>query len=229
MNSHNNGVSTGTTTPTPNIVGSEKLSTFNELISNNKNEDSSQRGDEPLYTFEHLRNMELLVVARVLNSPEPATGYVVSKSWCKTALCWLEGQQERRYEQQQQALQATLDSSNKKKKQAKKIKVKSARKSNHRAATPPPNINSDITCAHDQLQHCTSTKSARARRRLLDKQAWKILKVLYPESTPIPAQSGECIQCIAEACQIQKMEHDQQEAIAKSTCTTILYTYKRCT
>ena len=31
------------------------------------------------YTFEHLRNMELLVVARVLNSPEPTTGYVVSK------------------------------------------------------------------------------------------------------------------------------------------------------
>ena len=172
---------------------------------------------QPLYTFEHLRNMELLVVARVLNSPEPATGYVVSKSWCKTALCWLEGQQERRYEQQQQALQAALESdsggSNKKKKMVKKLKAKSTRKTHQRAATPPPNVNSDITCAHDQLQHCTSTKSVRARRRLLDKQAWKILKALYPESTPIPAQSGECIQCIAEACQIQKIEHDQQEAL----------------
>jgi hypothetical protein len=63
------------------------------------------------------------------------------------------------------------------------------------------------------LQHYTSTKSARARRRILDKQAWKILKALYPESTPLPAQSGECIQCIAEACQVQKMEHDQQEAM----------------
>ena len=175
---------------------------------------SMQQQPQLLYTFEHLRNMELLVVARVLNSPEPATGYVVSKSWCKTALCWLEGQQERRYEQQQQALQAALEAggSNKKKKMVKKMKVKSSRKT-HRATTPPPNINSDITCAHDQLQHCTSTKSVRARRRLLDKQAWKILKVLYPESTPIPAQSGECIQCIAEACQIQKMEHDQQEAL----------------
>ena len=172
---------------------------------------------QPLYTFEHLRNMELLVVARVLNSPEPATGYVVSKSWCKTALCWLEGQQERRYEQQQQTLQAALEASiggsNKKKKMVKKLKTKSIRKTHQRATTPPPNINSDITCAHDQLQHCTSTKSVRARRRLLDKQAWKILKALYPESTPIPAQSGECIQCIAEVCQIQKIEHDQTEAL----------------
>jgi hypothetical protein len=162
-----------------------------------------------LYTFEHLRNMELLVVARVLSSPEPSTGYVVSKSWCKTALCWLEGQQERRNEQQQQA---SMEQSNKKKKVKKMMKAKSLKKST-RAATPPPNINSDITCAHNQLQHYTSTKSARARRRLLDKQAWKILKVLYPESTPLPAQSGECIQCIAESCQLQKMEHDQQEAL----------------
>ena len=162
---------------------------------------------EPVrYTFEHLRNMELLVVARVLSSPEPSTGYVVSKSWCKTALCWLEGQQERRNEQ------ASMDHSNKKKKVKKMIKAKSLKKST-RAVTPPPNINSDITCAHNQLQHYTSTKSARARRRLLDKQAWKILKALYPESTPLPAQSGECIQCIAEACQVQKIEHDQQETL----------------
>jgi hypothetical protein len=160
------------------------------------------------YTFEHLRNMELLVVARVLSSPEPSTGYVVSKSWCKTALCWLEGQQERRNEQQQ----ASMEQFNKKKKVKKMMKAKALKKST-RAVTPPPNINSDITCAHNQLQHYTSTKSARARRRLLDKQAWKILKVLYPESTPLPAQSGECIQCIAEACQVQKMEHDQQEAM----------------
>jgi hypothetical protein len=168
--------------------------------------------DPVYYTFEHLRNMELLVVARVLNSPEPSTGYVVSKSWCKTALCWLEGQQQqgRAYEQQQQHGGTSEHS---KKKKAKKLKTKSTKKlATQRAATPPPNINSDITCAHNHLQHYTSMKSARARRRLLDKQAWKILKALYPESTPLPTQSGECIQCIAESCQIQKLEQDQQDA-----------------
>jgi hypothetical protein len=43
----------------------------------------------------------------------------------------------------------------------------------------------------------------------LDKQAWKILKVLYPEST---TTGGECLQCRAEACQAQKQLADQQEA-----------------
>jgi hypothetical protein len=196
------------------LIYEEKQANSTELIIHNYQLPEQEEQSLPLYTFEHLRNMELLVVARVLNSPEPTTGFVVSKSWCKTALCWLEGQQERRYEQQQQAIQAAMEGdSNKKKKLARKMKIKTSRKSHQRATTPPPNINSDITCAHDQLQHCTSTKSARARRRILDKQAWKILKVLYPESTPIPAQSGECIQCIAEACQIQKNEQDQQEAL----------------
>jgi hypothetical protein len=168
-------------------------------------ESSDSTSETTLYTFEHLRNMELLVVARVLSSPEPATGFVVSKSWCKTALCWLEGQQERLYHQQQQE---QLDGLSKKKK-SKKVK---ATKRAPNVAPPPANINSDITCSHDQLQHYTSTKSARARRRLLDKQAWRILKALYPESTPLPAHSGECLQCRAEACQALKAVTDQQEA-----------------
>jgi hypothetical protein len=166
-------------------------------------ESSPGAASPELYTFEHLRNMELLVVARVLNSPEPMTGYVVSKSWCKTALCWLEGQQERLYQQQQDVAGSG------KKKKGKKIKKQ--RKTSGSVAPPPANVNSDITCAHDQLQHYTSSKSARARRRLLDKQAWKILKVLYPESTPLPAATGECLQCRAEACQQQKLVTDQQE------------------
>lgn len=168
-------------------------------------ESSLGAGPPELYTFEHLRNMELLVVARVLNSPEPTTGYVVSKSWCKTALCWLESQQERLYQQQQQDV-----SSSGKKKKAKKTKRQ--RNSSGIASPPPANVNSDITCVHDQLQLYTSSKSVRARRRLLNKQAWKILKALYPESTPLPASTGECLQCRAEACQQRKSLTDQLEA-----------------
>eukprot|EP00978_Attheya_sp_CCMP212_P007180 scaffold16717_cov53-Attheya_sp.AAC.3 len=47
-------------------------------------------------TYEALRNMELLVVARVLSRPEPPLHerregcFYVSKSWCRTALRWLE-------------------------------------------------------------------------------------------------------------------------------------------
>lgn len=151
------------------------------------------------YTFEHLRNMELLVVARVLNTPEPTTGFVVSKSWCKAALNWLEGQQH------------PSDSCEKKKKPKKKGKRKQG-KAAQKSPPPPPNINSDITCEHDQLQHLSSSKSVRARRRLLDKQAWKILMALYPESTALPAGKGECLQCRLELAQAKKATHDRQEA-----------------
>ena len=47
--------------------------------SNNNTKKGSDSGKTPIhFTFEHLRNMELLVVARVLSQPEPASGYIVS-------------------------------------------------------------------------------------------------------------------------------------------------------
>lgn len=94
--------------------------------------------DGMVYTLEHLRNMELLVIARVLNSPEPSTGYVVCKSWCKTALKWLEA--------------TPSNSSNKP--QGKQKKKMSKRKERMRARklsdiSPPwPDVNAEILCEH---------------------------------------------------------------------------------
>ena len=135
--------------------------------------------------------MKLLVVVRV---PEPATGFVVSKSWCKTAFRWLEGQQERMQQHNRQQLEVhnAACSNRKNNKKTRKQRLKDRKHSHSRISNSsnpvsipprPANLNSDITCEHDQLQQYTSIRSARARRRLLDKQAWKILKVLYPEST----------------------------------------------
>jgi hypothetical protein len=42
------------------------------------------------YALEHLRSIELTVVARVLSLPEPKTGFYISKSWIKKTLLWLE-------------------------------------------------------------------------------------------------------------------------------------------
>jgi hypothetical protein len=58
---------------------------------------------EKVYTYEMLRNMEMLVVARVLSRPEPPVHernscFYVSKSWCRAALKWLEVQEEERKE-----------------------------------------------------------------------------------------------------------------------------------
>jgi hypothetical protein len=136
----------------------------------------------PLYTYENLKNMEMLVVARVLSRPEPPTGYYVSKSWCKAALRWLEVQQE-----QHQAMAS---------KKPKKLSKKQQRLRNRRLsdASPPwPNVNSDLLCPHSNLQRC-GTKASRARRRVLDKQAWKVLKRLYPDSKPLESVEGECLQ-----------------------------------
>ena len=50
-----------------------------------------ENGTAPtMYTLEHLRTIELTVVARVLSSPEPKHGFYVSKSWVKKTLLWLE-------------------------------------------------------------------------------------------------------------------------------------------
>lgn len=48
------------------------------------------------------------------------------------------------------------------------------------------------------LQRCC-TKAARSRCRLMDKQAWKIIKRLYPDSTQLKSTRGECLQCMMES------------------------------
>jgi hypothetical protein len=148
-----------------------------------------------LYNFAHLRNMEIIVVARVLNSPEPATGFFVSKSWCKTALRWLEIQQEPRRPQQKLS---------KKKQRMRDRKLSDA-------SPPWADANIDILCEHHNLQRCSNSKSSRARRRLLDRQAWKILKKLYPDSTQLSSNMGECLQCTVEAETAKKSELDRVE------------------
>jgi hypothetical protein len=83
-----------------------------------------------MFTLEHLRNMELVVVARVLSLPEPKTGFYVSKSWIKKTLLWLEEKD------------ATLVG----KRQPKKLNKKQQRQRNRRLSDvgPPwPNINSE--------------------------------------------------------------------------------------
>jgi hypothetical protein len=66
-------------------------------------------------------------------------------------------------------------------------------------------------CEHSQLSRCSSGKSARARRKLLDKQAWKILKKLYPDSTQLESCLGECLHCTLEEETCRKNERDKTE------------------
>lgn len=175
----------------------------------------------PLYTYETLKSMEMLVVARVLSRPEPASGgFYVSKSWCKAALQWLEVQQE----------------SMNKTKPKKKLSKKQQRIRNRRLsdASPPwPNVNSDLLCSHSNLKQCGS-KASRAKRRILDKQAWKVLKKLYPDSNTLDTYEGECLQCRMEEetkkrSQADQVERERQERKRPLSCPMVrgLYTRSR--
>jgi hypothetical protein len=192
---------------------------------------------EKTYTYEMLRNMEMLVVARVLSRPEPPiqereSAFYVSKSWCRAALRWLEVQEEERKEREErhrtaeEAKAAAAAATPKKGKKKtphpgssgkKKLSRKEQRQRDRRMsdAMPPwSNVNSDLVCEHGDLMRCSS-KSARARRRVMDKQAWKVLKRLYPDSIQLGASvdsTAGCLVCAAEAETAKKAELDQKEA-----------------
>ena len=195
-------------------------------------------------SYEALRNMEMLVVARILSRPEPSIskvkstcGYYVSKSWIRTTLKWLDAQAEERRQREQRRLDARAAAADaaaaaaredvaanaaspyskkgkyNKHKQKKKSK-KQERKNNKLSARlsktlpPPLNVNHDITCEHGFLKASgmgtvnggdrTCISTSRAKRRLLDKQAWKVLKKLYPHGAQLSSLDGECLQCTME-------------------------------
>ena len=155
--------------------------------------------------FEPMRNLETLVVARVLSRPEPplhehSHGFYVSKAWCKSALQWLESQKQN---------DPDTPSKKKGKKEKKKARIRSRRFSD--VSPPWPNVNHDLTCEHGDLRHCSS-KSARARRRVMDKQAWKVLKKLYPDSVQLNALQTECLQCALDAETTKKTAEAKKEA-----------------
>lgn len=209
-------------------------------------EASPSSTQEKVYTYEMLRNMEMLVVARVLSRPEPPiherdSCFYVSKSWCRAALRWLEVQEEERKEREEHrrrllaaaAAAAAAESNATPKKGGKhnsrkhhnqhpgssgkkKLSRKEQRQRDRKMsdAMPPwSNINNDIVCEHGSVKQC-STKSARARRRVMDKQAWKVLKRLYPDSIQLEAGingGGGCLLCAAEAETAKKAENDKKE------------------
>jgi hypothetical protein len=162
----------------------------------------------PLRQYEELRNLEIRAVARALNRPEPAhgRGYFVSKSWCKQALKWLEAVQ--------------IDTAPKQHlKAVSKKKQRLIQRRSTDASPPWPNANVDLLCGHQNLASLNS-KSSRARRKLLDKQAWKILKKLYPDSSELESCVGECLQCTLEKETIKKNKetNDQTQAAERKQC-----------
>eukprot|EP00586_Coscinodiscus_wailesii_P016621 CAMPEP_0172501662 /NCGR_PEP_ID=MMETSP1066-20121228/152036_1 /TAXON_ID=671091 /ORGANISM="Coscinodiscus wailesii, Strain CCMP2513" /LENGTH=425 /DNA_ID=CAMNT_0013276579 /DNA_START=329 /DNA_END=1606 /DNA_ORIENTATION=+ len=150
--------------------------------------------------------MEMLVMARVLSRPEPPLSdkthsFYVSKTWCRAALQWLEVQ-----------MPSSPPSSPSKKKLSKKQRRRQHRKLSD-VSPPWPNVNDDLTCTHANLRHC-SGKSARARRRVMDRQAWRVLRKLYPDSVTLGAFQQECPQCALEK-ETTKFNEERKKEVEK--------------
>jgi hypothetical protein len=196
-----------TTATTVGVADTTTTSTTSSLLSTS---------DSTLYSLAHLRSIELTVVARLLSLPEPKTGYYVSKSWIKKTLLWLETVNESTATATATTTTATSSTSTMNAASSpadKKLSKKQQRQRTRRLSdvSPPwPNANSDIVCTHHNLQRC-SAKSARSRRKLMDKQAWRVLKKLYPDSTQLESKSGECVQCLLDTETTKKTEQDRLE------------------
>lgn len=187
-------------------------------------------------TFESLRNMEMLVVARLLSRPElpisqRENGFYVSRAWCRTALSWLDVQTEKRNKREavriakkQDVVAVTIENTGRKKNHHKpKEKHIGGKKSNRKSKrqerlrnrksseVPPwPNVNYDIMCEHGDLI-CSTVRSTRAKRLVMDKMAWKVLKKLYPDSVQLSMEKGECVHCTLELQEVKKIEEGKKQ------------------
>jgi len=183
--------------------------------------------------YENLRDMEMLILVRILNAPEPPLlesnnaddddtvhppnfYYYVSKNWCKVALRWIESQEELR-----RAAYSTTSSTKQPRRQSRKQRARDRRLSD--AMPPWPNANQDLLCPHGDLKRCSGNRAARARRRVIDRHAWRVLRKLYPDSVPLRCKRylcdlDECLQCRIDE-EIDKknvqMERQRQETDRK--------------
>lgn len=197
------------------VYPTELTEGFDTAVVGGERNATSCPGNSFWTSYEALRNMEMVVVARILSRPEPPVserlkgGFYVSKSWCKTTLKWLDFQSEERRRKEKELADAKRSetialSHNKKGKYNPAAKQKILLKKQHRKqrkadiVPPSPNVNEDITCEHGRLMRC-DTSRVRSKLRLVDKQCWRVLKKLYPEGVQLNSMEGECLQCVLEA------------------------------
>jgi hypothetical protein len=124
---------------------------------------------------------EINLLLSSINSPSPTkeSGYWVSSSWlCNSKLYY-------------EALSLPDTGIGKKSTPNKKLTIIRARRGSD-ALPPWLEVNSDITCQHEGL---ASSKGQRAKRRLMDKKNWRILRQFFPGGLEFKAQAQECIEC----------------------------------
>lgn len=155
-----------------------------------------------VFSVENLYIHEIKLILSALTSSKPSVGgYWVSASWLANAKKYYE------------ALPLPNLEKEKGKGKKKALKIKQRRGSD--SLPPWPQINAEITCEHGCL---ALSKSLRAKRRVLDKASWRVLRKFYPKGVEfkVTTLSSECQICTEQEMLTKLEETKRMEMATKS-------------
>jgi hypothetical protein len=129
-----------------------------------------------------LFSIEIKAILKAINAPAHTkdSGYWISLSWLTNAKLYYE------------AISLPETSFNKKSSTPNKKVTKIRARRGSDALPPWPLINTDIICSHGCL---ASTKGVRAKRRVIEKKHWFMLRKFYPQGPSFKSTKQECIEC----------------------------------
>lgn len=129
-----------------------------------------------------LYNVEIKLILQAVNSPCPTTtrdNFWISSSWVANCKLYYE------------ALPLPdTGITTKKSTPSKKMKIRARRGSE--ALPPWPMINCEITCGHEAL---ASSKGIRAKRRIIERKHWQLLRKFFPQGEEFKGSAPECGEC----------------------------------
>eukprot|EP00607_Mallomonas_marina_P001963 CAMPEP_0182427996 /NCGR_PEP_ID=MMETSP1167-20130531/20940_1 /TAXON_ID=2988 /ORGANISM="Mallomonas Sp, Strain CCMP3275" /LENGTH=370 /DNA_ID=CAMNT_0024610611 /DNA_START=80 /DNA_END=1189 /DNA_ORIENTATION=+ len=148
---------------------------------------------------------EVKLILCAVSSPQPLSGYGywISSSWLSNSKKYFDAVQ--------------LPDLNEKKKgpgKGKKAQLMKIRQRRGSDCLPPwPDMNAEITCPHGNL---SMNKCPRAKRRVVDKSSWQVLRRFYPQGSQFKTSTTlECpvcseIQTNAKQTELQRLEEEKR-------------------
>ena len=136
-----------------------------------------------------LYSLEIKFILTAINAPSPLrdVGFWISSTWLSNAKLYYE------------ALSIPEYGNSAKKITPKKVSKIRARRGSE-ALPPWPIVNCDITCPHDKL---ASSKGVRAKRRVIEKRHWHLLRRFFPEGPSFRSSIQECAECSAPVKEVR--------------------------
>ena len=143
----------------------------------------------PALLFHCEINMILGAINSPLNSKESMTGFWISSTWLTNAKLYFEAIPLPDLPKPSSS-SSSGHNSVKKVTPLKKLKIRARRGSD--ALPPWPLINNDILCCHQLL---APNKGLKAKRRVIEKKNWNILRKFFAEGPEFRSNMNECSEC----------------------------------